>query len=43
VSKGTRGVSRFREEPPKRDKEGELDPVLLSEGKPPSATTGLVI
>jgi hypothetical protein len=36
LSKGTRGVSRFQIEPPKREREGELDPVALPEGKPPS-------
>jgi predicted aspartyl protease len=43
-------VSRFRKEPPKRDREDELNPVVLPEGKPPSgpvlivpsATKGLV-
>jgi predicted aspartyl protease len=28
-------VSRFQREPPKRDREGELNPVALPEGKPP--------
>jgi hypothetical protein len=45
-----RGVCRFRKEPPKRDREDELHPVVLPECKPPSgpvlivpsATKGLV-